>query len=67
MPNAPDTGSLVLSFLSLGLIANEDELRHSIRRSFAFNHYFDDKEGRDRFLADVMESLGDLEANDLTR
>ena len=67
MPNAPDTGSLVLSFLSLGLIANEDELRQSIRRSFAFNHYFDDEEGRDRFLADVMESLGDLEANDLTR
>ena len=66
MPEAPDVGALVLGLLSLGLIASEDDLRDSIRHSFAFNHYFRCEDERDRFLAQFMESLGELEANKLT-
>ena len=66
MPEAPDPGALVLGLLSLGLITSEDDLRDSIRHSFAFNHYFHSEDERDRFLAQFMESLGDLEENNLT-
>ena len=66
MPEAPDAGALVLGLLSLGVITSENGLRDSIRHSFAFNHYFQNQEERDRFLAQFTESLGDLEANNLT-
>ena len=66
MPTASDVGSLALGMLSLGLITSEDDLRVSIRHSFAFNHYFHNEDDRDRFVAQFMESLGELEANKLT-
>ena len=66
MPQAPDVGALTLKLLSLGLITSEDDLRDSIRHSFAFNHYFSGEGERDLFLSQFMESLGDLEANNLT-
>ena len=65
IPDAPDPGALVLGLLSLGLITSEDDLRDSIRHSFAFNHCFHSEDERDRFLAQFMESFGDLEANNL--
>ena len=66
MPDAHDAGALALRLLSLGQITDETDLRHSIRQSFAFNHYFSSDNDRDSFLAGFMESLGDLEANELT-
>ena len=66
MPQAADVGALALGLLSLGLITSEDDLRDSIRHSFAFNHYFSSDDDRDCFLAEFMESLGGLEANNLT-
>ena len=66
MPATLDAGALVLGLLSLRLISSEDDLRDSIRHSFAFNHYFHNEDERDRFLAQFMESLGELEANNLT-
>ena len=66
IPEATDMGALALRLLSLGLITREDELRDSIRKSFAFNHYFDGEDDRDHFLAQFMDSLGDLEDNGLT-
>ena len=66
MPGVADLGALTLGLLSQGVITSEDTLRDSIRHSFAFNHYFDDEGGRDRFLAEFMESLWELEANKLT-
>ena len=66
MPEAADSGALVLKLLSMGLITSEDGLRDSIRHSFAFNHSLHSEDERDRFLAQFMESLGDLEANKLT-
>ena len=66
IPQATDVGALALRLLSLGLIKSEDDLRDSIRHSFAFKHYFHGEDDRDKFLAQFMESLGDLEANGLT-
>ena len=66
MPDATDVGALALRLLSLGLITGEDDLRDSIRRSFAFNHYFNSESDRDNFLSHFMESLGDMEAHALT-
>ena len=67
MPNVHDAGVLALRLLSLGQTTDETDLRSSIRQSFAFNHYFSIDSDRDSFLAGFMESLGDLEANELTR
>ena len=66
IPETTDVGALALRLLSLGLITREDELRDAIRNSFAFNHYFDGEDNRDQFLAQFMNSLGDLEDNGLT-
>ena len=65
MPEAPDVGALVLELLSLGLIASEEDLRDSIRHSFAYDHYFQSQADKNCFLAGFMESLGDLQANNL--
>lgn len=65
MPLVPDTGVLVLGLLSLGLIAVENDLRDSIHHSFAYNHYFQNENERETFLAQFMEAIGDLEANSL--
>ena len=67
MPAVADVGALVLKLLSLGLITSEDELRDSIRRSFAYNHHFQSEDEKDNFLRQFMESLWDLEANDLVQ
>ena len=66
MPQTDDMGALALKLLSLGLITSEEDLRDSIRHSFAFNHYFSSEGERDLFLSQFMESLEDLEANNLT-
>ena len=66
IPDTPDLGALALQLLSLGLITSEDDLRDSIRRSFAFNHFFETEQDRENFLTQFMESLGDLAANGLT-
>ena len=66
MPQTDDMGALALKLLSMGLITSGDDLRDSIRHSFAFNHYFSNEDERDLFLSHFMESLGDLEANNLT-
>ena len=65
IPTSGDPGVLVLGLLSLGLITTESDLRDTIRRSFAFNHYFNREEDRDDFLAQFMESVWDLQANGL--
>ena len=67
IPDSSDPGVLVLGWLSLGLIATESDLRDTIRHSFAFNHYFDGDEDRHGFLAQFMESMGELETNGLIR
>ena len=66
MPEAGDVGVMALRLLGMGVVSNDDDLRDFIRHSFAFNQYFNSKVERDRFLAQFMESLGDLEANNLT-
>ena len=66
IPDATDLGALALQLLSLGLITSEGDFRDSIRYSFAFNHYFHTEDEKVSFLTQFMESLGDLEANDLT-
>ena len=67
IPAVSDKGILVLGLLSLGLITVEDDLRDSIRHSFAYNHYFQDENERDLLLSQFMESIADLETNDLMR
>ena len=66
IPETGDIGGLALRLLSLGVLTSEDDLKDSIRHSFAFDHYFDNEGDRDHFLAYFVESLGDLEANQLT-
>ena len=65
MPAAPDKGVLVLKLLSLRLISSEDELKDSIRHSFAYNQYFQNEDERAHFLEEFTEVLGDLESNGL--
>ena len=65
MPQASDVGLLTLGFLSLGLVVSEEDLRDSIRNSFAFHHYFSSDDERIDFLAQFIEALEDLEAHDL--
>ena len=67
LPVATDVGVLALGLLSLGQIVDESDLRDTIRYSFAFNHFFSGDNERDSFLVQFMESLGDLEANELMR
>lgn len=56
-----------MGLLSLGLVTSEPDLRDAIRHSFAFNHFFDRVEDSHAFLDQVMNCLGDLQANNLVK
>ena len=67
MPGISEPAALVLELLSLGLVANQDDLRMSLRHSFAFNYYFHNDSDKDHFLTEFLASLGELEDNSLAQ
>ncbi len=65
MPSSSEPGILLLGLLSLNLMTTESELREGMHSSFAYSKYFGSEEERDSFVANVLESIGDLQTSGL--